>query len=144
MILVVDFNVVFSALATRGKTRFVFEINSILDKFEFISTEYMYSELDNNLGKITSLSKLSKGEILEILGFIKGAIEIIPFKVFEDKAKEAVSMAPHLKDVPYVALSLKFDCKILSGDKGLKKALPNKVLTPSEALEILLGKTDFE
>ncbi|MEK6949079.1 MAG: PIN domain-containing protein [Nanoarchaeota archaeon] len=143
MILAVDFNVVFSALVTSGKSRFVFELNDILDKFEFISTQYMYSELNNNLDKIISLSKLSKGEILEVLEFIKGSVEIIPFNVFEDKAKEAVSIAPHLKDAPYVAISLKFDCKILSGDKGLKKVLPDKVFTPSEALDALLGKSNL-
>jgi len=142
MILVVDFNVVFSALVTRGKSRFVFELNDILDKFEFISTQYMYSEMDNNLDRLTSISKLSKEEILEVLEFIKGYVEIIPFKVFEDKAKEAVSISPDLKGAPYVALSLKFDCKIFSGDKGLKKALPDKVLTPSEAWDFLLDK-DF-
>ena len=140
MILVVDFNVVFSALATSGKSRFVFELNSVLEKFELISTEYMYSELDNNLNRLVSVSKLSKEEISEVLEFIKKSVEIIPSKSFEDKAKEAVSEAPHLKDAPYVALALKFNCKIFSGDKGLKKALPDRVITPSEALDMLLGK----
>ncbi|GEM_PF-2791314 len=51
MILVVDFNVVF-------------------DKFEFISPQYMYSELDKNLGRLISLSKLPKENILEVLDFI--------------------------------------------------------------------------
>ena len=64
MILVVDFNVVFSALVTSGKSRFVFELNNILGKFEFISIQYMYLELDNNLDRIVSLSKLPKEQIL--------------------------------------------------------------------------------
>jgi predicted nucleic acid-binding protein len=102
----------------------------------------MYSELSNNLDKIASLSKLSKEEISKVLEFIKKSVEIIPLKSFEDKAKEAVSEAPHLKDVPYVALALKFNCKIFSGDKGLKKALPGRVIIPSEALDMLLGKKE--
>lgn len=137
--LVVDFNVVFSALVAKGKSRLVFELNDIFEEFEFISAQYMYSELGDNLGRMISLSKLPKEEILEVLEFIKGSVEIIPLSTFDDKAKEAASMAPHLKDAPYVALSLKFDCKILSGDKGLKEKLPDMVITPSEALEILLG-----
>ena len=144
MLLIVDFNVVFSSLITIGKSRFVFELNDIFEKFEFISTQYMYSELSNNLDRLISLSKLPEGEILEVLKFIKRSVEIIPFKVFEDKAKEAIEVAPHLKDVPYVALSLKLDCKILSGDKGLKKYLPERVITPSEALDILFGNTGVE
>lgn len=140
MLLVVDFNVVFSALVRSGKSHLIFELNEVLSEFEFISTQYMYFELDNNLDKIISLSKLSKEEILEVLEFVKRSVEIIPFKSFGDKAKKAMSMAPHLKDVPYVALSLQFDCKILSGDKGLKKALPDRIIAPSEALDMLLGK----
>ena len=88
---------------------------------------------------VASLSKLSEEEISEVLEFIKKSVEIIPFEVFGDKAKEAMSLAPHLKDVPYVALSLKLDCKIFSGDKGLKECLQDKVITPSEAIEILFG-----
>jgi predicted nucleic acid-binding protein len=65
---------------------------------------------------------------------------VIPFEAFSDKAQEAVKISPHLKDVPYVALALKYDCKILSGDKGLKRRLPERVLTPSEAVDTLLGK----
>jgi len=41
--------------------------------------------------------------------------------------------------VAFVALALKLDCKILSGDKGIKKSLPGKVITPSEAIDMLLG-----
>lgn len=139
MLLIVDFNVVFSALVTRGKSRLVFELNEIFHKFEFISAQYMYSEMDDNLDKLHSLSKLSRGEISEILEFIKRSVEIIPFEVFVDKTEEAREKSPHLKDVPYVALSLKFDCKIFSGDKRLKEQLSDRVITPSKALEILLG-----
>ncbi len=140
MLLVVDFNVVFSALVTRSKSRLVFELNDVFHKFEFISMQYMYSELDDNLDKLLSLSKLPRGEISEVLEFIKRSVEIMPFKVFEDKAKEAMSLAPHLKDVPYVALSLKLDCKIFSGDKGIKRCLPDRVVTPAGAIDILLGR----
>jgi predicted nucleic acid-binding protein len=100
----------------------------------------MYTELDNHLDEIMSSSKLSREESSEVLGFIKSCVEVIPFEAFSDKAREAVKISPHLKDAPYVALALKYDCKILSGDKGLKNRLPEKVLTPSEAVDILLGK----
>ena len=141
MLLVVDFNVVFSSLVTKGKSRLVFELNNIFGVFEFISTQYMYSELENNLDRLVSLSKLSKEEISDVLGFVKRSVEIIPFEAFESKAKEALSLSPHPKDAPYVALSLAFDCKMLSGDKGLKRSLPDRVINPSEALDVLLGRS---
>ena len=98
MLLIVDANVVFSALMRRGKP-------------------------------------------LKVFSFIKKELELIPLETFEDKVEEAKEKSPHLKDMAYVALSLKFDCKILSGDKGLKECLPDRVITPSEAIEILFGRT---
>lgn len=41
----------------------------------------------------------------------------------------------HEKDVPYVALALKLDCKIFSGDKILKSFIPDKIITPKELLD---------
>ncbi len=88
MLLIVDANVVFSALMRRGKPLKVFELNKLLMKFEFIAPEFLFFEVGKRVDKI-----------------------------------------------------LKFDCKILSGDKGLKECLPDRVITPSEALEILFGRT---
>jgi predicted nucleic acid-binding protein len=102
----------------------------------------MYTELDKHAGDISSYSKPTRKETAEVLGFIKGSIEIIPFEAFQDKAHEAIAISPHLKDVPYVALALKYDCMILTGDKGLKKRLPEKVLTPTEAVDRLLDKKE--
>lgn len=139
MLLVVDVNAVFSALLLRGKPLMVFELNSLMDKFEFVSPEYLFFELGKRVDKMLKYSHFSKEEFINVFSFIKGQIELFPLKSFEDKAEEAKSKSPHDKDVPYVALSFKLDCKIFSGDKRLKEALPNKVITPSEALDILLG-----
>jgi len=46
----------------------------------------------------------------------------------------------HKKDAPYLALALAYNCKILSGDKKLKKKVPELVLTTKDALDILVGK----
>jgi predicted nucleic acid-binding protein len=61
-LVVVDFNVVFSALVSRGKPLRAFELNEVFNKFEYISTQYMYTELDNHLDEIMSSSKLSREE----------------------------------------------------------------------------------
>ncbi|MFV9676689.1 MAG: PIN domain-containing protein [Methanosarcinales archaeon] len=140
MLLVVDANIVFSALIRRGKPLRVFELNKLLMKFEFIAPEFLFFEVGKRMDKILKLTDLSKEEFITVFSFIKKELELIPLETFEDKADEAKERSPHLKDMPYVALSLKFDCKILSGDKGIKECLPERVIIPSEAVRILFGR----
>ena len=46
MKLVVDANVVFSALIPRSIAFFVFSLNSLSKKFEFIAPEYLWLEIE--------------------------------------------------------------------------------------------------
>ncbi|RJS69154.1 hypothetical protein CW713_05800 [Methanophagales archaeon] len=55
---------------------------------------------------------------------------------FIPKAKRLLSTHP--KDVPYLALALKFNCPIFSGDKTLKRLSPVKVLSPKEVSKLLI------
>ena len=142
MLVVVDTNTVFSSLYMKGKPFEVFIINKVVGSFEFIAPEFLFLEIGRRMDKLLAKSKLSKEEISEIFSFLKKEIAFISSDKFEDKADEAKGKSPHLKDVSFVALSLKLDCKIFSGDKGLKEALPDKVVTPSEALAILLGNEE--
>ena len=139
MLVVVDTNTVFSSLHMKGKPFEVFIINKVVGLFEFIAPEFLFLEIGKRMDKLLSKSKLSKEEISEIFSFLKREIDFISSDKFDSKLDEAKSKSPHLKDVSFVALSLELGCKILSGDKGLKKALPDMVITPSEALEMLLG-----
>jgi predicted nucleic acid-binding protein len=137
--IVADANVAFSSLISVGKPLIVFELNKIIPTFEFISPEYFFFEIGKRLDKLLKATHFSKEEFIKVFSFLKEEIDLIPFKVFEDKAGEAKTKASHLKDVPYVALALKLNCKIFSGDKGLKDALPNIVITPSEALNMIFS-----
>ena len=139
MLVVVDTNTVFSSLHMKGKPFEVFTVNKVVGLFEFIAPEFLFLEIGKRMDKLLAKSKLSKEEISEIFSFLKKEIAFVSSDKFEDKVEEAKQNSPHFKDVSFVALSLKLDCKILSGDKGLKKALPDRVITPSEALDILLG-----
>jgi len=135
--LIVDANVLFSALIRPGKPWQFFRRNKTFERYELIAPEFLFFETGRRIDKILSFTHFNREEFIEVFSFIKGEIELIPLETFEDKTQEAKSIAPHLKDVSYIALSLKIDCKIISGDQGVKNALPNKVLTPSEALDSL-------
>ena len=54
------------------------------------------------------------------------------FSRYIPESKKLVS--EHLKDIQYVALALKLNCPIFSGDKTLKNLIPDKVLNPKEML----------
>jgi|SRR3989344_2115598 len=141
MLLVVDTNIVFSALLTRGNPLLFFELNSLLGSFECIAPEFLFFEIGNRVDKILKCSQYSKENFIEVFSFIKKEIELIPLATFKERMQEALQKAPHEKDAPYVALALAFDCKIISGDKGLQSRLPEKVIAPAEAVQLLLKKT---
>ncbi|MEK6823731.1 MAG: PIN domain-containing protein [Nanoarchaeota archaeon] len=137
MEIVVDVNVVLSSLLKRGNPFEVFASNFLFNKFEFVAPEFLLTELEKHKEKIFKISGLSREIFDNTLKFVLGQINFISkseFSEFLPEAKELLSK--HLKDVPYLALALKLDCPIFSGDKILKELLPLKVLSPRE----LIGK----
>lgn len=141
MKIIVDVNVLISSLLGRGIPFNVFFLNDLLDKYEFIAPEFLLTEFEKHEQRLLNETKLSKEEFEELKNFLFERISFIPtseFSEFLPKAGELLQK--HTKDVPYLALSLKLNCKIFSGDKTFKKLSPDKVLSPREMLDILLGK----
>jgi len=137
MLLVVDTNVVFSALHSKGTPLEVFEANKAIGMFEFVTPEYLFFEIGKRMDKLLSKSKLTKEEVSEIFSFIKEEMEPASMETFKDKLDEAERLAPHSKDITFLALALKLDCSILSGDEGLRRQSRVKILSPSEALSLI-------
>lgn len=135
MLLVVDANIVFSSLIRRGNPFKVFEANKIFKTFEFIAPEFLFTEIGEKLDKISAETKLSKQELLDVLSFIKEQIEFIPSSEFLDKMPEAMKL--NFKDSPYLALALKLNCLIFSGDKKLGEQRRIEVLSPKQLLDML-------
>lgn len=137
MKIVVDVNVVLSSLLTKGDSSEIFKLNSIFNKFEFTAPEFLLTELEKHKEEFFKRSKLSRDEFDEALEFVLAQIDFIPKSEFSEYLPKAEKMlSEHLKDVPYVALALKLNCPIFSGDKKLKKIFPVKILNPKEMLRI--------
>lgn len=137
MLAVVDANIVFSSLISKGKPFEVFEANRVFKAYEFVAPEFLFIEIDSRMDKIASQTRLSKAELEEVFSFIKSQMTIISFVEFSDffpKAKEL-----NFKDSPYLALAMKLNCPIISGDKKLKRVGEVEVLSPSEALIRIYG-----
>ena len=143
MLLVVDANVVFSALIKEGATLRLFEFNNIFKIFELIAPEFIWDEIEEYKEEIIRKSKLSEEELERVLEFIRSEIVLIPKEYFSEFLEEAKEISP-AEDFPYVALALKLkslglEAEIWSNDKELKKALEGKmeVLSTKEILEKL-------
>lgn len=135
MYVVVDINVILSSLLTKGNSFSVFAINSLLNKIEFVAPEFLLIELENHKEEIKERTKMSNDSFEENFNFVLSQITLIPdseFHEFIEKAKEILK--GHEKDFPYLALALKLNCQIFSGDKKLKKICPDKVINPKEML----------
>ena len=135
MFLVVDINVVLSSLLSKGNSFDGFAINSILNKFEFAAPEFLLIELEKHKEEIFNRSRLTREIFDSTLEFVLGQINFIPKEEFSEYMPKAEKLSStHLKDVQYVALSLKLNCSIFSGDKSLKKLAGVEVLNPKELL----------
>jgi len=146
MILIVDANIFFSALISKGKTFRIFAINSVTETFELLAPEFLIEEIEEHKKEILSKSKLSSSEIEKALKLLQKEIKFVSPSAFSEFLEEAKKISPP-DDFPYVALALKIKSlglkvAIWSNDKKLKEALKNKidVFTTSEVFDILHGK----
>lgn len=140
MELIVDVNVVLSALVKRGVSFKVFALNSIIRKFRFFAPDFMLSEFAKHKDRILKESGLREEVFSAIVDLIFSQIEIVPSEVFGNLVPRAMELLKDEKDVPYVALSLAFNCPIFSGDSDLREIERIKVYSPRELLEMLLNK----
>ena len=136
--LVVDINVVLSALISHGDSSKVFKLNSDKRKFDLIAPQFILIEAGKHLAEIAKRSSLPFGEAQEDLELITSQIKFFPEEDYKDKLKEAKDiLKEHEKDSHYLALALKFNCDVFSGDKVFKQLCPDKVKNPREILDEL-------
>ena len=135
MKIVVDVNVVFSSLLSKGNSLTVFELNSVFDRLDLVAPEFLLMELEEHREEFLKRSKLPKEEFDDVLWFVLGQINFILKSEFSKSIPKAKKLSSkHLKDVQYVALALELSCPIFSGDKSLKEISGVEVLNPKELL----------
>ena len=133
--IVIDVNVVLSSLLNRGDSLNVFSLNSLFQKFNFVAPEFLLTEFDKHKEEILKRTKLSKDEFEDTINFIFEQISFIPIGEFNDNLPMANEiLKEHYKDVQYVALALKLNCPIFSGDKVLRNLWSGRVLSPKEMI----------
>ena len=142
MIIIVDTNIVFSAiLSSHGK------INDLLlnstGTFEFFTPTFIIEELDKHHNKLKKISGLSNSEIAFLKRTLFRHIELIdPELIREENWNRAFNLVKNIdeKDTPFIALSYEINGQLWTGDKklstGLKKLGSNITLSTENLLEI--------
>jgi predicted nucleic acid-binding protein len=119
MKIVVDSNIVFSALLSKDNVQKLILTNN---SFQIFSCNFLFVEIFKHKSKIENLSRLDETSILEQLELIMRYVNfksenIIPASFFKQAFNLCKDVDP--KDTPFVALSLVLDCKLLTSDKKL-------------------------
>jgi len=104
MKLVIDTNIIISALIRKGITRKML----LLPGLKLVTPENTFKEIENHIDLIAAKSKLSKDNILRILDIIKKYIKTIPESRWWNQYNQAEKIIGKKdpKDVPFIAVAL--------------------------------------
>lgn len=116
MKLIVDANVLFSALINQGKTAELM----LLPHLELFAPEFIMEELQDHQKEILLKTHRTEEEFQEILLAFRQIITFISGKDLSKYLQKAGRFSPDPDDTVYFALALMLECPIWSNDKELK------------------------
>ena len=136
MELIVDTNIIISALIREGITRKLL----FFAPFEFYSVPYAKSEISNHMSELIRKSNLDDEAFQYLMDTLFSEIQLIEpdiIKPYKEKAIELMSSID-VYDAPFIALALHLNCPIWSNDKHLKQQNHIKVYSTREIMEQVL------
>jgi len=132
MKVVLDTNIILSALIKPGKTR-EFLLESYIN---FIVPAYSLTEIDRYKEYICRKSGLSIEKLDELINLLFKYIKILNPSFYSDFLHRASKLIDDKKDIPFIAAALYLNCPIWSDDKHFKKQKEIKILTTKEILDL--------
>lgn len=136
MKLIVDANVLFSALIKDGLTAELL----ISDKLQLFAPEFLFTEFAKYKELILRKTHRNEEEFNNFLEILKEQIYIVPKKEIMPFMDEADKISPDPKDTIYLGLAIALKSNIWSNDKKLKQGQTKvKVFSTEE----LLRRTEF-
>ncbi len=133
MELVVDTNVIFSAIVRNSVTRILLLNPNLI----LYSPEGLISELDEHKKEIRAKSKLNEKRYDELMAVLLSKIKLEPKETIAPFLKEALEFSPDKDDSPFLALCLAKGIALWSNDKPLKQQSFVKVLSTAELFKIM-------
>lgn len=133
MELVVDSNIVFSAMISDSATREI-----LLDSdHKFYSPDFIKSEITKHQDLITKKSGLTDQEFEVLLNLILDEIKVQAIEDYEEAFEEGKEILgdQDMKDVPFISVAISKDCKIWSDDKDFQKQNKIEALSTEEIIE---------
>ena len=126
MRLLVDTNIIFSALLKKGSKNLDIIMN---DRVEVFIPKFLIIEIFKHKEKIMRVSKLSEDEVIESLYLILKYCTVmndedIPGEILNQAFQYVKEIDP--KDVVFVAAAITLDARLWSGDKKLINGLKDK------------------
>ncbi|MFH1401329.1 MAG: PIN domain-containing protein [Nanoarchaeota archaeon] len=117
MRLVIDANIVFSALIAAQKDTFRLLFDPRLRLF---APQFLMEEIAGHIDLIEKKSGLPRRTLLMFIDVVSSVIQSIPQREYAGFLDFARAITPDPRDVDYLALALHLDCPVWSHDKGLK------------------------
>lgn len=131
MKIVLDSNILFSAIIKDSKTR------RIILEYEglFLFPQYIFEEMEEHLDELLRKSKLSKQDFNTLLSIFLRKVAIVPNEVLLPYRQRALDIVKNIDkdDVLFIACALAYsDSVIWSNDKKLKNQKVVRVLNTDE------------
>lgn len=136
MRLIVDANVIFSALLKNGRTRKLL----LDDRLTLYAPLFIKEEVLKYRLYISKETGMDEKELLQFIDKLFGLanIEFIDAKILEDYIKIVKNISPDPKDTIYVAAAVFKGCAIWSNDGPLRKRQNTiKVITTKDLVNLL-------
>ncbi len=138
---VVDANILLAAFLKEGVTR-----ELLLDsRLTLFAPEHLIQETSRHLQGNASIRRrmgLPERNLQELFSILTMRIQVIPQKSYQSFLKEALFLASHKEDAPYLALALFLNIPIWSNDKGFKDQEKVRVYSTQELLVLLENMAD--
>ena len=119
MDLVVDTNVVFSALIAGGKTRELI----ITGPADLHAPEFFYTELEGHREEVAAKTGLSERDLSVLLNLVFEHVHIVPREEFDHSLGDARDHIADIDpdDVPFLALALHLDAGVWTDDNHFQQ-----------------------
>jgi len=136
MQLVVDTNVLISALLARSKTFVII----VLGDLELFAPEYALGEIDRHKEELRERMGVSQEEFDLALNLILSHVVVINRQRYESFEAHARKICPDEKDFPFFALALALRIPFWTNETRLKVQKEVIVYNTKEMVELIFGK----
>ena len=118
MKLIVNANILFSALIKNGATRELM----LNDRLILYAPEFVFEEFLNHLNELEQKTQTETYKLQDIAQMLitESDLKIVSLKEIKSYKEKARKISPDPNDVLYFATALKMNCGIWSNDKRLK------------------------